>query len=439
LPSRGGNGRRFAGDAPSSTGAGAIFLVGAAEAKWDNRPKIMNAHRFPKTLSLFAAAGLALLPPAYAVEPPPDGGYANRNTAEGTDALLNLNTGTDNTAVGYTALQNNAFGNFNTATGAYALSLNNFGSGNTAHGYNALGANTTGLANTAQGKDALRNNTTGSVNTASGDVALAFNTSGSANTASGANALAGNTTGSTNTADGYGALFSNATGGANTATGYSALSSNSTGSNNIALGYQAGINLTTGDNNIDIGNTGTPRESAKIRIGTRGTHSDTFIAGIFGTTISNGAAVFVDNKGHLGTVTSSARYKESIKPMDAASEALFSLRPVTFQYRKEVDPNGVPQFGLIAEEVARVDSDLVARDENDKPYTVRYEAVNAMLLNEFLKEHRKGEQQDRKIERLEATVASLRSALKEQAAQIQKVSDQVAVSEASPRMVVARH
>ncbi len=401
----------------------------------------MTAYRLPKILSLFAVAGLALLPAAHAVSPPPDGGYANRNTAEGTDALLNLNTGADNTAVGYIALQNNAFGNFNTATGAYALSLNNFGSGNTAHGYNALGANTTGLANTAQGKDALAANTSGSVNTASGDVALAFNTSGSANTASGANALAGNTTGSTNTADGYGTLFANATGGANTASGYNALSSNSTGCYNIALGYQAGINLTTGDNNIDIGNPGTPRESAKIRIGTRGTHNDTYIAGIFGTTVSNGTAVYVDNKGHLGTVTSSARYKEAIKPMDKASEALFSLQPVTFQYRKEVDPERQPQFGLIAEQVATVDPDLVARDEDGRPYTVRYEAVNAMLLNEFLKEHRKVESLEAKVmqqkEEFATQLTALRAALEEQAAQVRKVSERIDRAGTNPRLVSA--
>ncbi|HEX4668004.1 MAG TPA: tail fiber domain-containing protein, partial [Chthoniobacterales bacterium] len=371
-----------------------------------------TAFRLTTLLSLFALTGVALLPMAHAVSPPPDGGYDNFNTAEGTDALLNLSTGAYNTAVGYIALQNNAFGNFNTATGAYALSLNNFGSGNTAHGYNALGANTTGLANTAQGKDALAANTTGSVNTASGDVALSSNTFGSANTASGANALAGNTTGSSNTADGYGALFANATGGANTASGYNALLNNSTGSNNIALGYLAGSNLTTGDNNIEIGNTGTTRESAKIRIGTRGTHNDTYIAGIFGATVASGAAVFVDNKGHLGTITSSARYKEEIKPMAKASEAILGLEPVTFHYKKEIDPQSAPQFGLVAEQVARVDPDLVARDENGRPYTVRYEAVNAMLLNEFLKQHRR-------MESLETTVAELKSALQKQAAQME--------------------
>lgn len=381
----------------------------------------MTASRLTTLLSLFVVTCVALLPPAHAVSPPPDGGYDNFNTAEGTDALLNLSTGAYNTAVGYIALQNNSVGTYNTATGAKSLSSNFSGSGNTAHGYNALSANTIGNANTASGKDALAANTVGSVNTATGDVALVANTSGSGNTATGVNALASNTTASNNTADGFAALMNNSTGANNSASGTSALLNNSTGSNNIALGYLAGSNLTTGDNNIEIGNTGSARESAKIRIGTRGTHNDTYIAGIFGSTVSSGAAVYVDNKGHLGTVTSSARYKEEIKPMNDASEAILGLEPVTFHYKKEIDPESVPQFGLVAEQVARVDPDLVARDENGRPYTVRYEAVNAMLLNEFLKQHRR-------VESLEATVTELKSALKKQAAQIQEENEQRATS-----------
>lgn len=372
--------------------------------------------RFAKSISLFAALSLTLQPAAHAVSPPPDGGYANGNTAEGTDALLNLGSGAYNTAVGLTALQNNTIGDYNTATGAKALLSNINGSGNTAHGYNALSVNTLGNANTAAGKDALAANTSGSVNTATGDVALVNNTNGSGNTATGANALFGNTTASNNTADGFAALTGNTTGANNTASGTSALLNNSTGNNNIALGYLAGSNLTTGNNNIDIGHTGLAGEAGKIRIGTRGAQNTTYIAGIFGSTVTGGAAVMVDNKGHLGTVTSSARYKEAIKPMDKASQALFSLEPVVFRYKKELDPESLPQFGLVAEQVAKVDPALVARDEDGRPYTVRYEAVNAMLLNEFLKEHRR-------VEALEETVAELKSALNEQAAQIRKVSD----------------
>ncbi len=367
---------------------------------------MMPVLRFATLVSLLAALGLTLQPAAHAVSPPPDGGYANGNTAEGTDALLNLGSGANNTAVGWTALQNNTIGDYNTGTGAKALLSNFNGSGNTAHGYNALSANTLGNANTAAGKDALAANTVGSVNTATGDVALVNNTNGGGNTATGANALAGNTTASNNTAIGFASLTTNTTGANNTASGTSALLNNSTGNGNIALGYLAGSNLTTGNNNIDIGNIGLAGEAGKIRIGTRNTQNTTYIAGIFGSTIAGGAAVMVDNKGHLGTVTSSARYKEAIKPMDKASQTLFSLEPVVFHYKKELDPESVPQFGLVAEQVAKVDPALVARDEDGRPYTVRYEAVNAMLLNEFLKEHRK-------VEALEETVAEMKSALNE--------------------------
>ena len=374
--------------------------------------------RLVKPSILLAIVCFALQPAAHAVDPPPDGGYANGNTAEGTDALLNLGLGANNTALGYIALHNNTIGDYNTATGANALSLNFEGSGNTAHGFNALGANTTGSANTAQGKDALASNTVGSVNTATGDVALTQNTSGSANTATGVNALASNTTAQDNTADGMAALFSNTTGVNNTASGANALLNNSTGSNNIALGFQAGANLTTGDNNIDIGSTGVASDSGRIRIGSRGTQNATYIAGVFGATVTGGAAVSVDSKGHLGTTTSSARFKSNIHAMGSASESILALQPVTFRYMKQLDPDNIPQFGLVAEQVAQVNPDLVVRDEQGEPYTVRYEAVNAMLLNEFLKEHRR-------VEALEETVTQLELALKEQAAKIQKVSEQL--------------
>ena len=342
--------------------------------------------------------------------------------------LLSRHRSQNNTALGYTALQNNSIGNYNTATGAYALSLNFIGSSNTADGFNPLGANTIGTANTAQGKDALGANTVGSTNTAIGDVALTQNTSGSGNTAVGVNALAGNTTAQDNTATGMSALFSNTTGVNNTASGVNALQNSTTGSNNIALGYQAGASLTTGDNNIEIGSTGMASDAGRIRIGTRGVHSSAYIAGIFGSTVSGGATVSVDSKGHLGTTTSSARFKNDIQPMGPASESILGLQPVTFRYKKELDPESIPQFGLVAEQVAKVNPDLVVRDEQGKPYTVRYEAVNAMLLNEFLKEHRK-------VEALEETVAQLKSALQEQAAEIQKVSADVRTSRPEPRVV----
>jgi hypothetical protein len=338
-----------------------------------------------------ALAWVALSPAAQAVTPAPDGGYPNFTTAEGDNALFSLTTGTNNTAIGFHALFNDTTGSSNTATGESAL----FG-------------NTTGDFNTAAGDAALFSNTTGIQNTATGGVALFFNTTGSSNTA----------------------------------TGVLALLNNTTGNNNIALGESAGTNLTTGDNNIDIGAFGVAGESGRIRIGHKGTHTNTLIAGIYGVTVATGVGVIIGPDGRLGTTTSSARFKDAIKPMDKASEAILALQPVTFRYKHELDQEGIPQFGLVAEQVAKVDPDLVARDDQGKPYTVRYEAVNAMLLNEFLKEHRKVEEQGRKLQDQESAIAqqqaeikALTASLKEQASQIQKVSDKVEMSRPAPQMV----
>jgi hypothetical protein len=227
----------------------------------------------------------------------------------------------------------------------------------------------------------------GSNNTAIGYQTLYINTTGGDNTAIGLQALYSNTTGNANTANGVVGLFYNTTGNNNTASGSSALFSNTAGNNNIAVGESAGLNLTTGRNNIDIGSKGQAGESNTIRIGKRGTQTATIIAGIRDTTVTGGVAVMIDANGRLGTVTSSERFKDEIKPMDKTSEAILGLKPVTFHYKS--DSTGTPQFDLIAEEVAQVNPDLVVRDENGEIYTVRYDAVNAMLLNEFLKEHRK--------------------------------------------------
>ena len=271
--------------------------------------------------------------------------------------------------------------------------------------------------NTAVGEDALFSLTTGLDNTAIGFNALYHNTSGNGNTATGWAVLFNNTTGFTNTAAGVYALISN------TANGFRALVRNTTGHDNIALGNLAGENLTTGHHNIDIGNGGVAGESNTIRIGTTG-HTASYIAGISGATVPLGVGVIIDATGHLGTVVSSARFKKQIKPMDKASEAILSLQPVSFRYKKELDPDGIPQFGLVAEEVAKVIPSLVARDEQGKPYSVRYEAVNAMLLNEFLKEHRK-------VETLEAKVAKLEAIL-------EKVSARLETEQSIPRLVESR-
>jgi hypothetical protein len=241
-------------------------------------------------IPLAIALASSALSPARAVSPAPDGGYPGGNTAEGENALFSNTTGSLNTATGDSALFSNQTGDFNTANGYFAL----------------------------------RNNTIGAFNTANGGNALLFNTTGNSNTANGISALQNNTTGSFNTANGYHALLSN-----------------TIGSSNIALGRGAGRNLTTGDNNIDIGNPGIAGESNIIRIGRVGTQQATFIAGIRGDTVASGVGVIVGTDGQLGTISSSERFKEAIKPMDKASEAILALKPVTFHYKHKLDPAGI--------------------------------------------------------------------------------------------------
>jgi hypothetical protein len=354
------------------------------------------------------------------------------NTFLGEDALTNDTTGHQNTAIGYKALYSNTLGSQNTAIGAYSLFAAPVGNSNTAIGNAALFNDTFGVNNVAIGASALYYNTTGYQNTATGTLALRTNTTGYNNTANGYFALQSNTAGNSNAATGFFALVNNSTGNNNTADGFNALYGNTTGNNNIALGFQAGLNLTTGDNNIDIGNIGVANESGIIRIGTTGTQTATFIAGIRGVPISGGTEVGVNSSGQLGVRASSARYKDAIKPMDKASEAILALKPVTFRYKRELDPKGIPQFGLVAEEVEKVNPDLVARDEHGKPYTVRYEAVNAMLLNEFLKEHRHVQEQDAIIARQQKQIDALNAGL-------QKVSTQLELNQRAPKTVLNNH
>jgi trimeric autotransporter adhesin len=353
----------------------------------------------------------------------------SQNTAIGSAALDFNTTGSQNTATGDAALYENTTGTQNTASGARALLSNTTGGANTATGFNALESNFSGSANTAIGVEALAFNTTGFNNTAIGAFALQVNTTGGANTATGFETLLNNTTGSSNTADGQESLFSNTMGLNNTAIGIQALWHNTTGINNIALGASAGSALTTGKNNIDIGNAGVAGEANKIRIGTTGVQKATFIAGISGVTVPSGVGVIVGTDGKLGTVVSSARFKDAIKPIDKASEAILALKPVTFVYKKAIDSKGIPQFGLVAEDVEKVNADLVTRDEQGKPYTVRYEAVNAMLLNEFLKEHRK-------VEQLETALRAVNARLAKQDAKIQKVSARLELSKPPTQTVL---
>jgi hypothetical protein len=375
----------------------------------------------------------------------------NQNTATGLRALNSDTNGGFNTATGVLSLFSNTSGFFNSATGAYSLANNTIANFNTANGYAALYRNTEGEQNTATGFAALYRNSAGNNNTATGYEALFSTTIGEGNTATGVNTLHNNTAGFQNTANGAFALFNN-TGVNNTAIGVGALNSNTTGSNNIALGVGAGINLTIGSSNIDIGNNAVAGESGTIRVGQGGIQTRAFIAAIRGVTTGNADAinVVIDSNGQLGTLSSSRRFKKEIKAMEQASEAILSLKPVTFHYKS--DTKDTPQFGLIAEEVAEVNPDLVVRDENGEIYTVRYDAVNAMLLNEFLKEHRKVEKQDSEIHEQGAIIAQLKSSMALQqkdfqaiaahqqhqiealTAGLQRVSAQVEMNRPAPQM-----
>jgi len=397
---------------------------------------------YPRTklASFVLATCVALAPIARAVDPPPDGGYPNRNTAEGDSALLALTFGGNNTAVGYKALSSTSSASDNTAVGASALITNTAGQ-NTAVGASTLYNNTSGSNNTAVGRRAMLYNTTGYSNTAIGADTLFQNTTGNSNVAIGGNALQQNTTGTSNTAVGDFALTNNTVGSNNTAIGPIALG-NGAGDNNIAIGANAGGEIRTGDNNIDVGNYGIDGEPSTIRIGTIGIQTAIYVAGISGVPVTAGQAVAVTSTGQLGVRASSARYKEAIKPMDKASEAVFELKPVSFKYKKELDATGTPQFGLVAEDVARISPELVVPDNQGKPFSVRYEAVNAMLLNEFLKEHRGVQNLKETVARQETLIAqqqesieSLTAALKAQAAQIQKVSDELRSQIPTPHVV----
>jgi hypothetical protein len=363
------------------------------------------------------------------LKPPPDGGYPVQNTAEGDDALFSLTTGFQNTANGFRALHDNTTGGDNTATGAFALVSNTAGANNTAVGFGALFNNTNTVFGDGFGQRA------GQENTAIGFQALYSETTSRQNTAIGSHAMY--------TYDG--SFILPGYDGHNTAIGSYALYNISSQSIwNIALGADAGLNLGSHSvYNIDIGNQGDGGDENTIRIGTPpqpdfawiSGQSRTFIAGIRGVTTDNddGIPVVIDSAGQLGTTSSSARFKTEIKPMDKASEAILELKPMTFHYKShKSNTTGRPQFGLIAEDVAKVNPDLVVRDPNGQIYTVRYDAVNAMLLNEFLKEHRT-------VQELKKEIAALTATVKEQTSQIQKVSAQFELSKPAPQSVVDNH
>jgi hypothetical protein len=354
-------------------------------------------------LGFLAVGSFALPQRIEAVSPPPDGCYPGFTTAEGCGALNSLTTGVGNTAIGWRSLFVNTTSNFNTGIGAGALALNNADS-NTALGAAAMLLNTTGFGNTAVGTDALVHNDSGSFNVAIGD---------------------------------------------------SALDNNVSGFHNIAVGGDAGFNIVAGINNVYIGYgvsaNGPFDESDTIRINdsapaAAGATSQVFFAGIDGSTVGAvNSPVLVNPNGQLGTAVSSARFKKDIDLMGKTSEAIFSLRPVTFHYRG--DTTNTPQFGLIAEEVAKVNPALILVDKEGKPYSVRYEHINAMLLNEFLKEHKTVQELKSTVEKQEAIIAeeqkSFNSKLAEQEKRIEaltsgleRVSARLEVSEARSRTVL---
>ncbi len=394
--------------------------------------------------SILVAICLGVVSAARAVEPPPDGGYPNAVTAEGEDALLANTTGSAHTAFGFHALHSVVGDTSSTAVGSMTI-INTDGdlSASDAIGFQALRDHVLGPRAVAIGFNAqvMLDGPTDDLfndNVAVGANALSVGSKiencvlgsgalqapghddplGGDNIALGYNAMAGNGGGGASIAVGSLALL-NSSGGTNTALGAQALTNLSgSGAGNVAIGFGAGRKLVSGSNNIDIGNQGQKIDNGKIRIGTANTQKATFIAGISGVTVASGVQVVVNSDGHLGTLTSSARYKKEIKPMANSSKVIHSLHPVTYRYKEALDPAGIRQFGLVAEQVAKVAPELVAYDEQGKPYSVRYQAVNAMPLNEFQKDAQKRAADDaalqaheKELDQLDARLTKLRAEL----------------------------
>jgi hypothetical protein len=394
----------------------------------------------------FALFGLllsVLAPSVNSVLPPPDGGYSNRNTAEGTAALFSFDVtaGSDQTAIGYHAMHNLESALFPiTVVGALSLPAPVASEQNVAVGFKTLFHEGGGTQDVAIGSNALLSDGGGYLNLAAGASTLRAVTSGFSNTSVGSGALQNGQPGN-NTAIGYHA-YANGTSGGNIVVGSRAFATGD-GSKNVALGFGAMSQLggsghpaniaigfaagsqqgrTGGSRNIDIGSAGAPGDSKIVRIGTTGKQNSAFIAGISGVTVAGGIGVVIDTTGHLGITTSSARYKEHVKSMAEASEVIYSLQPVAFQYRPELDPSHRPQFGLIAEDVAKVAPVLVAGDKQGRPYAVHYQAINAVLLNEFQKDYRTATQEEatlkaqtNELDQLTEKVASLEREVTQQA------------------------
>jgi trimeric autotransporter adhesin len=371
----------------------------------------------------------------------------------GEDTVLGIGSAADrNLFLGVGAGSSNVAGSgqYNVFSGFQAGYNNTLGSGNTFSGYQAGYSNIglQGLGNggygTFVGYAAGYSNTNGGVNTFFGSYAGFSNTEGTYNTFSGGNAGYSNTTGNNNTFTGLDAGFSNTSGGANSFVGYYSGNSNSTGSfntffgaytgyyntgsNNVFLGENAGGNNTTGNDDVYIANQGpsSGTESNTIRIGTQGTgggqQNATYIAGIYGSTSSSGIPVYVNSNGQLGTSTSSLRFKEQVRDMGDSTNDLMKLRPVTFFYKPQYDDGShALQYGLIAEEVAKVYPELVAYDNGGQPYSVRYQYLTTMLLNEAQKQYHRAQaeaevitSQEQRIEELEQRLSRLEGLVRSQ-------------------------
>jgi hypothetical protein len=400
---------------------------------------------FVATITLTSLGLSPHLQAAPQVVPVPDGCYPGFTTAEGCKALQFLGAGAGNTGFGWYSLFSVGGGNFNTGVGAGTLVLNTADS-NTAVGAAALLLNTSGTENVAVGTDALVFNDTGGFNTAVGTFAMFNNTQGNGNIAVGRHALFANVNGNSNVAVGVSALEDNTSGIENAAVGGAALLSNVDGHDNVAVGQAALSNNTSGFNNIGIGFFGglsvtTSHDVICIGVQGQDMSNSCFIGQIFGATVPGGTNVVIDSNNRLGNMTSSKRYKENIEPMEEASDALFALKPVKFRYKKEIDPAGASQFGLVAEDVEKVNPELIVRDKEGKAYSVRYDQVNAMMLNEFLKEHRKvGELQAglaQQQKEFQAIVRHQQKQIDALTAGLQKVSVQLEVGKPAQQTVLS--
>ncbi len=360
------------------------------------------------------------------------------NTASGVQALFSNTTGYFNTATGVEAMYGNVTGYYNTAVGYRALANNTGptatydkgGTSNTAFGYQTLSANITGWQNTAIGESVLTSNTLGAHNTGIGEDSLFGNLSGNHNTAWGESTLYNNVSGNDNVAGGYYAL-NTTTGSGNAAIGHQASMNLVTGDYNTAIGYQSGYGLTSGSHNIYVASAGANTESYIIRMGTQGKHLGAYIAGISGVTASGGAAVYINSSGQLGTLPSSQRFKKNIKSLETISEKILNLRPVTFSYKRADEKGGFPmQFGLIAEEVAKVLPELVQFDEEGKPLAVFYHLLTPLLLAELQRGHAETQTQQTALNLLleqnalfKAELLAMHQQMNVQAAQIASFKD----------------